>query len=626
MTTAHINEPVRRKPIRLWPGVVALLVQWILWAGVPLVAPDYAIVGILGGVAGGVVVLLWWLFFSRARWSERIAAVVVMVIAVLVTSQFVHLSISNGLMGRMPYLFSLPLLCLGLVVSVTVGRHLSDGARRAVMVVSILLACAAMTLVRTDGVSGAGGAALRWRWTPTAEERLLAQTPEEPIASVPSGSPGASAAPAPAAPKSEPVAPATPPPSARAEKSGTPSAPLPAVAEIRDRPRDTQAEWPGFRGPARDGVVGGTRIETDWARTQPVELWRRPIGPGWSSFVVQGDLVYTQEQRGDEEMVSCYRLSTGEPVWRHRDRVRFYESNGGPGPRATPALSHGRVYAMGATGVVNALDAATGALAWSRNAAEDTGAPMPGWGFAGSPLVVGDAVVAAASGRLVAYDAATGKPRWTRATGGGGYSSPHFMEIGGIGQVVLLSSGWATSVSPADGTILWQHQWAEGVSIVQPALVGNGELLIAAGDMMGGIGMRRLGVSKTPDGWNATARWTSRGLKPYFNDYVVHEGHAFGFDGTILSCINLEDGERKWKGGRYGAGQMLLLPDQDLLLVLSEDGELALVSATGDKHTEVARFKAIEGKTWNHPVLVGDVLLVRNGEEMAAFRLPRGAR
>jgi outer membrane protein assembly factor BamB len=386
-----------------------------------------------------------------------------------------------------------------------------------------------------------------------------------------------------------------------------------------------RGEWPGFRGASRDGVIRGVRIETDWSRSAPVELWRRPIGPGWSSFAVRGDTFYTQEQRGGDEIVAAYSLTTGEPVWRHRDSVRFYESNGGPGPRGTPTLHDGRVYSLGATGIVNALDAASGAVVWSRNAKTDTGAPLPGWGFAASPLVVNDAVIVAASGRLAAYDIATGKPRWTRTTGGGGYSSPHLATIDGVTQVLLLSGGGATSVAPTDGAVLWQHSFQPGTSIVQPALTADG-VLINTADAMGGQGMRRLAVANGPGGWTVEERWTTRGLKPYYNDFVVHNGHAYGFDGTILSCINLEDGERKWKGGRYGAGQMVLLPDQDLLLVLSEEGELALVSATPDKHTEVARFKAIEGKTWNHPVVVGDVLLVRNGEEMAAFRLPLAGR
>jgi outer membrane protein assembly factor BamB len=356
-------------------------------------------------------------------------------------------------------------------------------------------------------------------------------------------------------------------------------------------------------------------------------MWRRKVGPGWSSFAVQGGLVYTQEQRGEEETVSCYRLHTGEPVWRHRDRVRFTEPEGGAGPRGTPTVGGGRVYSLGATGILNALDASTGAVLWSRNAMTDTGAKVPHWGIAGSPLLVDDLLIVAASGRLAAYDVATGKPRWLAETGGGGYSSPQRVTIGGVVQVLMLSGSGATSVAPADGKQLWQHLLGGGSRIVQPALTAEGDLLMTVGgEGMGGEGLRRVAVAHGPSGWSAREGWTSRGLKPNFNDFVVHKGHAFGFDGNILACIDLADGERKWKGGRYGSGQLVLLEDQDLLLVLSEEGELALVRATPDAFAEIAKVPAIEGKTWNHPALVGDVLLVRNGEEMAAFRLSLAAR
>jgi len=275
---------------------------------------------------------------------------------------------------------------------------------------------------------------------------------------------------------------------------------------------------------------------------------------------------------------------------------------------------------MGATGVVNALDAKTGALIWSRNAATDTGAKLPEWGFTSSPLVMDDLVIVATSGRLVAYDIAGGKPRWTEKSKGGSYSSPHPLTIDGVRQVLLVNGGGASSFAPDTGKVLWDHEWPGG-AIIQPAVIANGDMLISSNDVMGGVGTRRLAVTMSAGAWKVEERWTSRGLKPFYNDLVVHKGHAYGFDGSILAAIDLTDGERKWKGGRYGNGQLLLLPDQDLLLVLSEEGELALVKAAPDQFTEVARFKAIEGKTWNHPVLVRDILLVRNGEEMAAFRL-----
>ena len=270
------------------------------------------------------------------------------------------------------------------------------------------------------------------------------------------------------------------------------------------------------------------------------------------------------------------------------------------------------MYSFGATGILNALDAGSGAVVWSRDAGADAGVKVPEWGFASSPLVIDDLVVVAAAGKLAAYDIATGEPRWFGPDGKYGYSSPHLVTIDGVRQIVLLSGPGATGVA-VDGTKLWEFAMPAGARITQPAQIGDGDLLVNEGESHN---LHRIGVSHGV----VEERWSSNGLKPYFSDFVVHGGYAYGFDG-LLSSIDLKDGKRVWKGGRYGSGQLLLIADQDLLLVLSEEGELALVGATPDSFKDLARFKAIEGKTWNHPVLVGDVLLVRNGQEMAAFRV-----
>ena len=611
-----------RKPLRLWPAVVIAIIQLIVMIGAPLVGlGDGVAIGMLGGVAGALAIVLWWVLFSRARWFERVGAIVLMVVAVFAARAVAHESIVGAGQGMMIYFLPTPYLALALVAWAVATRHLQDGVRRASLVAAILLACAPFALIRTAGIRGGAGSEFHWRWTPTPEQLLLAQASDEPKPLPPSTAPASITTPA-----EIPKEPETSTAKAAAKPAAAPAPPIAETIEAAaPAATETPAEWPGFRGPGRDSVVRGVRIETDWSKSPPVAIWRRPIGPGWSSFAVRGDLLYTQEQRGDDEIVSCYRLSTGEPVWRHRDAVRFYESNGGAGPRATPTVSHGRVYTLGATAVLNALDAGTGRVVWSRNAASDTHRQIPGWGFTSSPLVVDDIVVVAVSGTLAAYDLATGNPRWVGPQHGGSYSSPQLVTLDGVRQILVLSAPGAVSVSPADGKLLWEHTW-EGGAIVQPAITADGGVLINAMSMMGGMATRRLAVTRGPGGWTAEERWTSNGLKPYFNDFVVHKGHAFGFDGSILACIDLEDGKRKWKGGRYGNGQLVLLADQDLLLVLSEDGELALVAATPDKFTELARFPALDAKTWNHPVLVGDVLLVRNGQEMVAFRLSLAGR
>ena len=332
---------------------------------------------------------------------------------------------------------------------------------------------------------------------------------------------------------------------------------------------------------------------------------------------MNGDLIYTQEQRGEKEIVVCYYLKTGEPVWKHEDKARFWDSHAGAGPRSTPALSKGRIFTLGATGILNVLDAGDGTVLWSKNAISDSNVKHSGWGYSSSPLVVDDLVIVAAVGKLVAYEVETGNLRWMGPDGGDSYSSPHLLTINGIEQVVLMSGTGATSVAPDNGEVLWEYNWTVGSRIVQPAMITNGEILISYGE---GKGLRRIAVSNKSGDWLIEERWTSNQLKPNFNDFIIHKDHAYGFNGPILICIDMKEGQRKWRGGRYG-GQLILLADQDLIIILSEQGELILVEANPDKFKELSRLEAIEGKTWNHPVIIDGVLLVRNGQEMVAYQV-----
>lgn len=570
----NTNEKIpgldQHKPLRLWPGIVLAILLLLIRYIILLFKPETFGFAVMGGLAISLVIMIWWVFFSSAPRIERWSAVVLMIAGLVVTFLFLHKSISTGNMGMMFPMHSIPVVTLAIVAWAVVSKRLSVNLRHATMVIFILLACGGWILIRSEGINGYGRPQLVWRWAKTSEERLLAKTGDNLL-----------------------------------------------TMTLDSAAMATEAEWPGFRGPDRDDIVYGVRIQTDWSKTPPIEIWRRSIGPGCSSFAVHGAFLYTQEQRGEYEMVTCYNIKTGEPVWIHRDSTRFWDSHAGAGPRSTPALSNGRVYTLGATGILNVLDANNGKLVWSQNVASETNTKSPNWAFAGSPLVVNDLVIAAVAGTLIACDRSTGSLRWSLPAGGDCYSSPHLFNIKGVEQMLIMNETGLTGVDPGSGQVLWKHEW-KGNPILQPALTSEGDILISSSATSG---IRRLTVLKGPDGWTAKECWTSAGMKPNYDDFVVHKGNLYGYDGLFLACIDTEKGNTKWRGGRYG-GQLILLADQDLLLVLSEKGELALVRAIPEQFSELARFPAIEGKTWNHPVLVGDVLVVRNAQEMAAFRLP----
>ena len=312
-TSPTTPTPPAGGPLRLWPGIAAALLVVLLRFVVPVFSSDAMGVGLIGAAAGALVIVLWWLFFSRAPWSERIGAIAVMVVAALATRPFLHASIVGGMMGMMFAVYALPpVLGPALVGWAATSRRLGPAARWASLLAVMLAGCAVWTLFRTDGLGGSG-AQLAWRWTPTAEERLLARGDDTPkpiapgpaeTAAAPSANAASSAA---TAPDNPAVASGTAKPEA-GNIAGAPASSAPSEASTASERSPGRVEWAGFRGTQRDAVVRGLRIETNWAARAPVEMWRRPIGPGWSSFAVQGDVLFTQEQRGQRR--SCQRTGS----------------------------------------------------------------------------------------------------------------------------------------------------------------------------------------------------------------------------------------------------------------------------------------------------------------------------
>lgn len=397
-------------------------------------------------------------------------------------------------------------------------------------------------------------------------------------------------------------------------------------------------DFPRFLGPAGDASLPASapEIDPDWRARPPRELWRQGIGAGWSGFATYGDHAVTIEQRGDEEIVTCLALGTGEPEWQVAVKARHQTVLGGVGPRSTPTIHDGVVYAAGATGWLHAIDGATGNVLWKKDVLADLGIDSAAfdlavaWGRSGSPLVLGDEVIVPGGGprgdgpvALVAYDRATGERRWTAGEDQISYASPALLDVAGRRFLVLVTEGHVVGFDPASREELWRFPWPghsqSDASCSQPVVIGPNRLFVSKGY---GIGCAAYDLAETADGgWTAKEAWTNKSaMKTKFTNVALHDGHLYGLSDGILECIRAADGKRMWKGGRYDQGQ--LLRAGDLLVVQSEPGDVVLVEADPAAHREVARIAALAEQTWNNPAIVGDLLLVRNAVEAACYRLP----
>ncbi len=577
----ELPKEVDRNRLRLWPAIVILAALGVarVWASTGEPAPSKFFGGLI--IAPMIVTLLlnlWWLFGSRLRWGDRLLGV-----GAFLTVAAATMKIAGKNFPPMALImYALPVVALIWVGWLILSWTLAWPVRRIGLLLSFLAVGAYYSLLRVDGMDGSFTSNINWKWTPTPEAKLLSElkTVSKPSSSIESAS----------------------------------------IADLTL----SEGDWSGFRGPQRNGQLDGVRIRSDWEKVPPRELWRHRVGPGWSSFAVVGNRLFTQEQRGEDEFVICYDADNGEEVWSHRDTTRFEEVVAGPGPRATPTFHEGRIYAMGANGRLNCLNAATGKLYWGADIAADSQAKIPQWGFSSSPFVLQDLVSVYAGGpdgkAVLAYHIDSGKLAWSSGEGLQSYCSTQAARIGEVEQLLIATNTGLFSFDPGSGVVFWKNEWpVEQARVVQPTVLSDTDVLLGTG-MAGGT--RRLHVTRDGDKWNVEELWTTKSIKPYYNDLVVSGDYLYGFDGSVFMCVSLADGKIKWRARGYGNGQVLLLADDQQLLILTETGEVALVAAKPETHEEIAKIKAIEGKTWNHPVIAHGKLFIRNAEEMACFELP----
>ena len=400
----------------------------------------------------------------------------------------------------------------------------------------------------------------------------------------------------------------------------------------------TPYDFSQFLGPNRDGKVRSVDLSTDWVNHPPEKKWRQPIGLGWGAMAIVGDVAFTQEQRGNDECVVCYELRTGKTLWIHTDETAFRSTFGGDGPRATPVVDDGKVYTVGATGIVQCLDGQNGKPIWSTNIMPNetvNGKVQPNkldlkknlaHGVCGSPLIVGDLLyvcpVASEEQSLRAFDKKTGKVVFDAGGGRAAYSSPTLVEIGGTPQILSYNSKNLVAYDPKTGAILWSHAWEnnQGVNASQPVVYRDDKenvFLSTAYDK----GAALLSVSHgEKNDWKVEERWTTRKMKNKFTTSVVIDDFVVGLDDGILAALDLKSGKPLWKSGRYGHGQILLIGKH--LVVLTESGDLVLVEPTAKGQTELGKVsEAIVGKTWNNLAFSPPYLLIRNAEEAACYKL-----
>ena len=384
-------------------------------------------------------------------------------------------------------------------------------------------------------------------------------------------------------------------------------------------------EWPGYRGPLRDGIAPDQDLLREWPSGGPEVLWKVPLGEGYSGLSVSGGRLFTLFSRDGDERAAAFDAATGKELWSVR-LDSAYKNQFGNGPRSTPTVDGDLVYVLGAQGQLHALKVSSGESVWHHDLVREYGARIPTWGIATSPLVEGDLLLVDVGGRdgysLVAFRKGSGEVAWKAADNpldGAGYSAPIAFEVGGVRQVLFLIASKLVAVAPAEGTILWSFPWSTeyNVNAATPIFVPPNRVFVSTGY---GTGASLLQVERTDQGgFRAQELWHNPSMRNQFSSSVRLGDFLYGFDNRTLKCLRVDTGEEMWK--ERGLGHGSLLAADGLLFVLGERGELVLVEASPEAFQEKARVQLLHTKTWTVPTLVDGRLFVRDEEQLVSLRV-----
>jgi outer membrane protein assembly factor BamB len=398
----------------------------------------------------------------------------------------------------------------------------------------------------------------------------------------------------------------------------------PRAARPTAKAKETVATWPQFLGPDRNNCSPETGLLKRWPKGGPKLLEMiQGLGVGFSNISISDGVFYTMGNHRDRELVLAVNLDSGENLWKF-DNAAAYHNGYGDGPRSTPTIDGGRLYALGGTGELVCLERTSGKKVWQKNIVREFGSGVPGWGICESVLIDGDHLICTPGGRgatLVALDKKTGETLWKAAVpqdDPAAYASPILMEAGGVRQFVQLTARGTIGIRASDGKFMWRDDSsANGTANCCAPVASNGMVVTASGYGRGGSMVE---LTSSDGETSCRFAWHSNDLVVHHGGLVLHEGHVYATNDQALNCVELKTGKLKWKNRGVGKGSVTFADGR--LVVRSESGPVALVEATPSAYKELGKFDQPDRSSspaWTYPVVAGGRLFLRDQDKLFVY-------